>query len=567
MDFTLSKGAKGDTGLTGPMGPQGTAGPANILRIGLVTTGKTANAIISGTAPSQTLSFILPEAVTTSLSIGTVNMGDAPAATITGSPPNQVLNLTFPKYRPEPALSFSSDGPLPVTAAVGTAWEMFSSATSTEFPIVYQWQYTDTPEVEESWKDIAGQGSESLRRIASVDNGGRWYRNTATTASNKTTSRMAQLTVFSDPSNPDGNRQEWFNQPVPSQGYPLFGRVRPFTTTADGVYLQLNDGVLIRDDRVRQLDALPIKQANNRLFMSSCYSDDGTTWVPFIKGPMDFLEGGSGPAAVVSDVAYANGVYHMWLTNRRNGTGEDAFWLYQQRFVSSDCKVWSIIPNDRWPSTGTWRQLANGQIEFGGDVSQGLWPQWQKSSLDWKTRSATPLPFPPQTICEVLLWEKVNNVEAICYAYIANKTKTRIGLCQLPDDIVLCGLSYGYVPAYDKYCYVGLASNNKIYVCPDPATSTTYDAYDIPPGPFFTQPAYAKKCWLATAVSPSSIYFTSEDLKTWTAHQQPFAFPDDYCGRVISFKDRFIYLSVYTSSISPGLVEGMQSSITIFHSL
>lgn len=59
------QGPKGDTGATGPTGPTGATGatgatgPANSLSIGTVTSG-TADATITGTAPSQTLNLTLP---------------------------------------------------------------------------------------------------------------------------------------------------------------------------------------------------------------------------------------------------------------------------------------------------------------------------------------------------------------------------------------------------------------------------------------------------------------------------------------------------------------------------
>lgn len=66
------QGIQGDTGPTGPTGPQGPqgiqgdtgatgpAGPANSLSVGTVTTGLSAAASITGTAPTQTLDLTLP---------------------------------------------------------------------------------------------------------------------------------------------------------------------------------------------------------------------------------------------------------------------------------------------------------------------------------------------------------------------------------------------------------------------------------------------------------------------------------------------------------------------------
>jgi hypothetical protein len=51
---------RGDAGASGSAGAAGPAGPANSLTIGTVTTGATASATITGTAPNQTLSLVLP---------------------------------------------------------------------------------------------------------------------------------------------------------------------------------------------------------------------------------------------------------------------------------------------------------------------------------------------------------------------------------------------------------------------------------------------------------------------------------------------------------------------------
>jgi hypothetical protein len=78
----------------------GPTGPANSLSIGSVSTGTTAVVSISGSAPSQSLSFVLPQGPAgpvSSLKIGTVVTGPDAAATITGIAPTQTLNLVLPQ--------------------------------------------------------------------------------------------------------------------------------------------------------------------------------------------------------------------------------------------------------------------------------------------------------------------------------------------------------------------------------------------------------------------------------------------------------------------------------------
>jgi len=61
---TGPQGPVGATGANGEPGPTGPAGPANVLTVGTVTTGAPgtlAVVTISGTSPSQTIDFVIPE--------------------------------------------------------------------------------------------------------------------------------------------------------------------------------------------------------------------------------------------------------------------------------------------------------------------------------------------------------------------------------------------------------------------------------------------------------------------------------------------------------------------------
>ena len=97
----------------GPQGPIGPDGPANTLKVGTVTSGSTPSATITGTAPNQTISLVLPKGEKgdkgadstvpgptgppNALTIGSVTSAATPSATITGTAPNQVLNLVLAK--------------------------------------------------------------------------------------------------------------------------------------------------------------------------------------------------------------------------------------------------------------------------------------------------------------------------------------------------------------------------------------------------------------------------------------------------------------------------------------
>ena len=93
-------------------GPTGPAGPANVLSVAATNTiaaGQNASVTISGTSPTQTLTFNIPRGQdgvlggpgpSNVLTIGTVVTGAAGSsavATITGTSPSQVLNFSIPK--------------------------------------------------------------------------------------------------------------------------------------------------------------------------------------------------------------------------------------------------------------------------------------------------------------------------------------------------------------------------------------------------------------------------------------------------------------------------------------
>ena len=90
-------------------GPQGATGPSNVLTVAATNTinaGQNASVTISGTSPSQSLTFNIPKGQdgviggpgpSNVLSIGTVTSGTNASATITGTSPSQVLNLVLPK--------------------------------------------------------------------------------------------------------------------------------------------------------------------------------------------------------------------------------------------------------------------------------------------------------------------------------------------------------------------------------------------------------------------------------------------------------------------------------------
>lgn len=90
---------KTDRGPSGPQGPTGPIGPSNVLSIGTVTEGPSAEVTITGESPSQTLNFVLPvggnythnQIVSSPTWTITHNLGFFPAVSVVDSGGNYVV--------------------------------------------------------------------------------------------------------------------------------------------------------------------------------------------------------------------------------------------------------------------------------------------------------------------------------------------------------------------------------------------------------------------------------------------------------------------------------------------
>ena len=121
-----------------PRGYTGSAGPANSLSISTVSTGTTAAVSISGSAPSQSLSFVLqpgPAGPANSLSIGSVSTGTTAAVSISGSAPSQSLSFVLPQGPAGPANSLSVGS---VSTGATAAVSISGSAPSQSLSFVLQ---------------------------------------------------------------------------------------------------------------------------------------------------------------------------------------------------------------------------------------------------------------------------------------------------------------------------------------------------------------------------------------------------------------------------------------------
>jgi hypothetical protein len=143
-------------------GPQGATGPANVITVAATNTiapGQSASVTISGTAPSQSLTFNIPRGVdgvlggpgpANVLSVGTVSAGASgtqPQVTITGTAPSQTINFTIPRgdtgatgatgntgaTGPKgDAAATISVSPTVITSAAGTNAAVTNSGTSSD---------------------------------------------------------------------------------------------------------------------------------------------------------------------------------------------------------------------------------------------------------------------------------------------------------------------------------------------------------------------------------------------------------------------------------------------------
>ena len=132
---------------TGDRGPKGDTGPANTLSIGTVTTGSTASATITGSAPNQTLNLTLPGADLTGLATvattgsaadltGTLSTDRLPASVpllVGGLIPSSLL----PSYCDDVI-----DGTLATFPATGEAGKIYVNTASTP-PSIYRWSGTN----------------------------------------------------------------------------------------------------------------------------------------------------------------------------------------------------------------------------------------------------------------------------------------------------------------------------------------------------------------------------------------------------------------------------------------
>ena len=126
---TGATGPQGPTGATGATGPTGPAGPANNLTVSGVTTGtagSSANVVVSGTSPNQSLAFTIPKGDkgdAATVAVGTVTAltaGSAPTVANSGTSGAAVFNFGIPNAVGVP--TGGSTGQVLSKTSTATAW-------------------------------------------------------------------------------------------------------------------------------------------------------------------------------------------------------------------------------------------------------------------------------------------------------------------------------------------------------------------------------------------------------------------------------------------------------------
>lgn len=504
------KGDKGDTGspgtpgTTGSSGPMGPSGPPNTLTVGSVTQGpEGSNPIvtITGASPAQTLSFVLPAPRGNTLTIGTVQSGAFASASITGTPPNQILNLTLPNPAINNSTSFNQN---PENASVTEGGEatFYAYAYSTEFPIVYSWQYSQDGN---TWFDIDGSGSETLTVPTTIDMNGWLYRCSAATPSiGRVYSTIATLTVKSliegdiewEINYPSGQDWSWHNNLQDLTDYPEV------------------DGFL---------------EANGRLFTQQRTSTNGVDWIPQSGLPASWRYGNT--------ISYFNGRYLIWTAYDRdvNPGGEALLKVW----LSSDGINWEESPAGRGPAP--WGK----GVKFDGGSKLAI-PSSNRSRLETTDGRVFTYARPWSELFP-LFDETVDGVQAVTStgfhvvesnvpnvdihqlqpypmsAVHPNGYRSQIGAC---DPVPVKFLSFARGVINDEFCWAALADDGKIYYT---ATGTgTLSSIERPAGFRATSFAYGNKLWiLVNDQLTTAVYKTADLASPWVSSPMVYM---DYDG-------------------------------------
>jgi hypothetical protein len=230
-------------------------------------------------------------------------------------------------------LSFTSN-PSNVTAALDSEFTMTATATTSQPPISYQWQYSDTPSNEGSWIVIPGQTTDTLTLKATLARDNRWYRNTAETSAKTAKSAPAQLDVTVQPPPP----------PPPVKTEPVWkDAVIEGTTKRVTGHLFACLPSSPYDEKYGRPESAGIRRPSRLgpLFTATHMSKDGVNWAPF-SGKTPESKGFTPP---VNQIFWLNDTYMMWSAYPTSFPSTFGWPNDSGLFVSSNGKTWIDSPN------------------------------------------------------------------------------------------------------------------------------------------------------------------------------------------------------------------------------
>jgi hypothetical protein len=458
------------------MGP---SGPPNTLTVGSVTQGpEGSNPIvtITGASPAQTLSFVLPAPRGNTLTIGTVQSGAFASASITGTPPNQILNLTLPNPAINNSTSFNQN-PEDASVTEGGEATFTAYAYSTEWPIVYSWQYSQDGN---TWFDIDGSGNETLTVQATIDKDGWLYRCSAATPSiGRVYSMIATLTVKSlldgeiewDVISPTGQDWSWHT----SLGlFDLFPE-------ADGFF-----------------------EANGRLFTQQRTSTNGVDWTPQSGLPVSLR--------YANTISYFNGRYLVWcaVDNLQQGLNPDQFY---SSWLSSDGINWEKV------ATRPVGPMQKGlPVDGGTKLAIPYGNGFSAVTSNGRDYTVTPwvgeYPLFDETIAGIRAYTSATHlVSNGSYQIDITTASSRIGTSTAVPVAFTC-FAQGVIN--DQMCWAALGRDGKIYYT---ATGTgTLSVIERPAGFRATSFAYGNKLWiLVNDQLATAVYKTADLASPWAS--------------------------------------------------
>ena len=314
---TGPRGLKGDTGSQGPQGVKGDTGaigPANVLNIGSVANGASANASITGTTPSQTLNLVLPKG----------DKGDTGSTGAVGptGPQGPIGNTgaTGPAGATGPKGDPGDDG---VVQAVIAGTNVTVDDTDPANPIINV----------SGGGDVTSVNSQTGVVVLDTDD----ISDSGATNKYVTSAEKTKLSNLSGVNTGDQNLTPYFNKTTDDSDDITEGSTKLFLTSSERTKLSNTSGTNTGDQTLAGLGGVPTTRTVNGNALSSNVTldqddiGDGTTYKQYSATEKTKLSGIEA-LAEVNNISDANATdltdagdsslhYHSSDRNRSNHTG------------------------------------------------------------------------------------------------------------------------------------------------------------------------------------------------------------------------------------------------------